>query len=91
MMQVGKTSLINALKDGLSPPIAPEHRTVSVQVSRQVMEDGVDLRIWDFAGEAPAVALALRCARFDPGVWLQGKRCTTCRTPFISLSVASTS
>jgi hypothetical protein len=51
-VQVGKTSLINALKDGLSPPIAPEHRTVSVQVSRQLLDDGVDLRIWDFAGGA---------------------------------------
>ena len=57
-MQVGKTSLINALKDGLSPPIAPEHRTVSVQVSRQLLDDGVDLRIWDFAG---GVALARAC------------------------------
>ena len=54
----GKTSLINALKDGLSPPIAPEHRTVSVQVSRQLLDDGVDLRIWDFAG---GVALARAC------------------------------
>ena len=91
MMQVGKTSLINALKDGLSPPIAPEHRTVSVQVSRQVMGDGVDLRIWDFAGQALDAQLALRCTRSDSQVWLQGKRFTTCRTPFISLSVASTS
>ena len=53
---MGKTSLINALKVGLSPPIAVNHRTVSVQVSRQLL-DGVDLRIWDFAGEALAVAV----------------------------------
>jgi hypothetical protein len=91
LLQVGKTSLINALKDGLSPPIAPEHRTVSVQVSRRLLEDGVDLRIWDFAGAALAVALMLRRGRFDTRMRLQGRRCTTCRTPFISLSVASTS
>jgi hypothetical protein len=55
---VGKTSLINALKVGVSPPIAVNHRTVSVQVSQQLL-DGVDLHIWDFAGEALAVALLL--------------------------------
>jgi GTPase SAR1 family protein len=62
LLQVGKTSLINALKDlkdGRSAPIAPEHRTVSVQVSRQLLGDGVDLRIWDFAGAALAVSPAL--------------------------------
>ena len=89
-MQVGKTSLINALKDGLSAPIAPEHRTVSVQVSRQLLEDGVDLRIWDFAGECGACALAVWGLRFVT-LLLQGRRCTTCRTPFISLSAASIS
>ena len=52
-MQVGKTSLINALKEGHSKPIALNHRTVSVKVSRQLL-DGVDLRIWDFAGEEVA-------------------------------------
>jgi hypothetical protein len=50
--------LINALKEGVSPPIAVNHRTVSVQVSRQLL-DGVDLRMWDFAGQALAVAPAL--------------------------------
>ena len=55
LLQVGKTSLINALKKGMSEPIAVTARTVSVNVSRQLL-DGVDLRIWDFAGEAPAVA-----------------------------------
>ena len=55
---MGKTSLINALKDGLSPPIPVSERTVSVNVSRQLLE-GVDLRIWDFAGECGAAALAL--------------------------------
>jgi hypothetical protein len=49
MLQVGKTSLITALKDGRSPHIPINHRTVSVQVSEQLL-DGVDLRIWDFAG-----------------------------------------
>ena len=36
-----------------------------MQVSRQLLENGVDLRIWDFAGAALAVALALRRRRFD--------------------------
>jgi predicted GTPase len=53
---VGKTSLINALKEGCSQPIAVNDRTVSVQVSRQLLH-GVDLRIWDFAGEVFAVAV----------------------------------
>ncbi len=53
---MGKTSLINALKEGRSDPIAITDRTVSVQISRQLL-DGVDLRIWDFAGEALAVAV----------------------------------
>ncbi len=53
---MGKTSLINALKEGRSDPIAVTDRTVSVQISRQLL-DGVDLRIWDFAGEALAVAV----------------------------------
>ncbi len=53
---MGKTSLINALKEGCSQPIAINDRTVSVQVSRQLL-DGVDLRIWDFAGEVFAVAV----------------------------------
>ena len=56
---MGKTSLINALKDGLSQPIAPMHRTVSVQVSRQLLHDGVDLRIWDFAGGPLLLPLSL--------------------------------
>jgi predicted GTPase len=56
LLQVGKTSLINALKEGRSDPIAVTDRTVSVQISRQLL-DGVDLRIWDFAGEALAVAV----------------------------------
>ena len=91
LLQVGKTSLINALKDGMSPPIAPEHRTVSVQVSRRLLEDGVDLRIWDFAGAVLAVALALRRRRIDIWMRLQGRRVTTRHTPCISLSGASTS
>jgi predicted GTPase len=53
---VGKTSVINALKEGRSAAIALCDRTVSVQVSRQLLK-GVDLRIWDFAGEALAVAV----------------------------------
>jgi hypothetical protein len=57
LLQVGKTSLINALKKGTSEPIAATARTVSVNVSQQLL-GGVDLRIWDFAGEAPAVANA---------------------------------
>jgi hypothetical protein len=96
---VGKTSLINALKDGLSQPIAPKHRTVSVQVSRQLLHDGVDLRIWDFAGgptaallPPPLLPLSLHHIRrrHDPPL-LQGRRCTTCPTPCISRSAASTS
>ena len=86
---MGKTSLINALKEGRSAAIALSERTVSVHVSRQLLE-GVDLRIWDFAGECGAGALALLGRRFVTRL-LQGRRCTTCRTPCISLSVASTS
>ncbi len=56
---MGKTSLINALKEGRSAAIALSERTVSVHVSRQLLEDDVDLRIWDFAGECGAAALAL--------------------------------
>jgi hypothetical protein len=78
--------VINALKDGLSPPIALSERTVSVHVSRQLLE-GVDLRIWDFAGECGAGALALCCLVTR---LLQGRRCTTCRTPCILRSAAST-
>jgi hypothetical protein len=61
LLQVGKTSLINALLDehGKSQPIAPELRTVSVQVSRHLLEDGADLRIWDFAGKLLDVAFLL--------------------------------
>ena len=55
---MGKTSLINALKKGRSAAIALSERTVSVHVSRQLLE-GVDLRIWDFAGKCSAAALAL--------------------------------
>ena len=55
---MGKTSLINALKEGRSAAIALSERTVSVHVSRQLLE-GVDLRIWDFAGAALAVSPAL--------------------------------
>ncbi len=80
---MGKTSLINALKEGRSEAIAFSQRTVSVHVSRQLL-DGVDLRIWDFAGEC------LRCGG-DGFVTrlLQGRRCTTCPTPCISRSAAS--
>ena len=85
---MGKTSLINALKDGLSPPIARSERTVSVHVSRQLLE-GVDLRIWDFAGECGACALAVWGLRFVT-LLLQGRRCTTCRTRCISRSAACT-
>ncbi len=56
LLQVGKTSLINALKEGTSEPIAVTARTVSLNVSRQLL-DGVDLRIWDFAGDAPAAVV----------------------------------
>ena len=86
---MGKTSLINALKNGRSDPIAVTDRTVSVQISRQLL-DGVDLRIWDFAGECGAGALALLGRRFVT-LLLQGRRCTTCPTPCISRSAASTS
>jgi hypothetical protein len=55
---VGKTSLINALKEGRSAAIALNARSVSVHVSRQLLE-GVDLRIWDFAGECGVAAAAL--------------------------------
>ena len=85
---MGKTSLINALKDGVSSPIAASERTVSVNVSRQLLE-GVDLRIWDFAGECGACALAVWGLRFVT-LLLQGRRCTTCRTRCISRSAAST-
>ncbi len=85
---MGKTSLINALKEGLSPPIALSERTVSVHVSRQLLQ-GVDLRIWDFAGECNAAALALWGRRFVTRL-LQGRRCITCPTPCISRSAAST-
>ena len=85
---MGKTSLINALKDGISPPIALSERTVSVHVSRQLLE-GVDLRIWDCAGEFAAAALALWGRRFVTRL-LQGRMCTTCRTPCFSPSAAST-
>ena len=86
---MGKTSLINALKEGRSAAIALSERTVSVHVSRQLLE-GVDLRIWDFAGECGAAALAQWGRRFVT-LLLQGRRCTTCRTLFISRSAASTS
>jgi hypothetical protein len=56
--QVGKTSLINALKKGRSEAIALSERTLSVHVSRQLLQ-GVNLRIWDFAGECGAAAFAL--------------------------------
>ena len=74
-MQVGKTSLINALKYGHSPPIGLHDRTVAVQVSKKVIRvqkrsstmtfmftqvlEDVDLRIWDFAGHALADAVHL--------------------------------
>ena len=80
--------MINALKDGLSPPIALSERTVSVHVSRQLLE-GVDLRIWDFAGECGFGALAVWGLRFVT-LLLQGRRCTTCRTRCISRSAACT-
>jgi GTPase SAR1 family protein len=48
---VGKTSIVNALKHKLSPPIAHDFRTAYLEVSQLVTEDGVDLRIWDFAGQ----------------------------------------
>ena len=86
---MGKTSLINALKEGRSAAIALSERTVSVHVSRQLLE-GVDLRIWDFAGECGLSALAVWGLRFVT-LLLQGRRCTTCRTPFILLSAASIS
>ena len=94
LLQVGKTSLINALQDeyGKSQPIAPELRTVSVQVSRQLLDDGADLRIWDFAGELLALAFLLsRNCRLNDTLLSQGRRFTTSPTPFISLSAASTS
>ena len=80
--------MINALKEGRSAAIALSERTVSVHVSRQLLE-GVDLRIWDFAGECGAGALALLGRRFVT-LLLQGRRCTTCRTRCISRSAAST-
>ena len=85
---MGKTSLINALKEGRSAAIALSERTVSVHVSRQLLE-GVDLRIWDFAGECGACALAVWGLRFVT-LLLQGRRCTTCRTRCISRSAACT-
>ena len=85
---MGKTSLVNALKEGRSAAIALSERTVSVNVSRQLLE-GVDLRIWDFAGECGAAALALWGALFVTRL-LQGRRCTTCPTPCTSPSAAST-
>ena len=85
---MGKTSLINALKEGRSAAIALSERTVSVHVSRQLL-DGVDLRIWDFAGECGAGALAVWGLRFVT-LLLQGRRCTTCRTRCISHSAACT-
>jgi hypothetical protein len=56
---------MNALKYGMSLTIPLNDRTMSVQCSRQLLEGGVDLRVWDFAGEVLAVALALRCRRSD--------------------------
>ena len=85
---MGKTSLINALKEGRSAAIALSERTVSVHVSRQLL-GGVDLRIWDFAGECGAGAPALWRRRFVTRL-LQARKCTTCRTPCTSLSVVST-
>ena len=85
---MGKTSLINALKEGRSAAIALNARSVSVHVSRQLLE-GVDLRIGDFAGECGAGAFALWGRRFVTRL-LQGRRCTTCRTRCISRSAACT-
>ena len=85
---MGKTSLINALKEGRSAAIALSERTVSVHVSRQLLK-GVDLRIWDFAGECGAAVLALWGRRFVTRL-LQDRRCITCRTRCISRSAACT-
>ena len=84
--------MINALKEGRSAAIALSERTVSVHVSRQLLQfwqGSVDLRIWDFAGECGACALAVWGLRFVT-LLLQGRRCTTCRTRCISRSAAST-
>ena len=85
---MGKTSLINALKEGRSAAIPLSQRSISVHVTRQLLK-GVDLRIWDFAGECGFGALAVWGLRFVT-LLLQGKRCTTCRTRCISRSAACT-
>ena len=40
-------------------PIDLKHRTTCVEISRQLSEDGVDLRFWDFAGKALSIAFVL--------------------------------
>jgi hypothetical protein len=43
------------MKAGVSHPIAAENRTVSIEVTRQLLGDGLDMRIWDFAGRLCAI------------------------------------